>query len=233
MIQWPRGFTTLCSRYGRLSRFTTTMSIPPSLSMSPNAAARLVADKRRAGPAARRDLLEARPGQSAEQQARLGIRIGRVHLRLATDPAIRFVQVELAVVVEIAERRPEPCERTARRPQSDGHGVVDEELPLVPEERIRFAVEIHDQQIEIAVVVDVDGVDAHTGLRRAVLIERASHRERRLSKATATLVQPQMIRRAIVGDEDVDAAVAVEVAGDDAEAVADGGQRCRLSRRRR
>ncbi len=33
-----------------------------------------------------------------------------------------------------------------------------------------------------------------------------------------------MIRRPIVGHEDVDAAVAVEVAGDHAEAVADGGR---------
>ena len=95
---------------------------------------------------------------------------------------------------------------------------------LVPEERVRLAVEVHDQQIEIAVVVDVDGVDAHARLRDAVLVERAAHRERRLAKAAAALIQPQVIRRAVVRHEDVDPAVAIEVAGDDAEAVADGGR---------
>ena len=200
--------------------------MPPSLSMSPNAAARLEATSGGRVPPRGATSSNRGPARPAKQQARLRVRIRRVELRLPADAAVRFVQIEVAVVVEIAERHAEPRERTARRAQPDRHGVVDEELPLVPEERVRLAVEIHHQQIEVAVVIDVDGVDAHPRLRDAVLVERAAHRERRLAKAAAALIQPEMIRRAVVRHEDVDAAVAVEVAGDDAETVADRGASC-------
>ena len=65
-------------------------------------------------------------------------------------------------------------------------------------------------------------MDAHAGLRLAVQIDRAAPRQRKILEPPAAVVEPQLIRRAVVGDEDVDPAVAVEVAGDDAKAVADG-----------
>ena len=79
-------------------------------------------------------------------------------------------------------------------------------------------------RVEIAVVIHVDGVDAHARFAMPVLVERAPHGERRLAKAAAALIEPEMVRRAVVGHQDIDAAVAVEVGRDDAEAVADGGR---------
>ncbi len=96
------GCTTLCSRNGRLSRFTTTTSIPPSLSMSPNAAARLVATSGCRVPPRGAHLLEARTGKASKQQARLRVRVRCVALRLHAHAAVRLVQVEVPVVVEIA-----------------------------------------------------------------------------------------------------------------------------------
>ena len=142
--------------------------------MSPNAAARLDAISGEERASARRHFLEPRPGLASKQQAGLRVRIRGIGFRLTADAAVRFVEVEEAVVVEIAERHAKPRERTARRAQPCRHRVVDEELPLVPEERVRLAIEIDYQQIEIAIVIDIDRVDAHAGLGDAILIERRS-----------------------------------------------------------
>jgi hypothetical protein len=94
---------------------------------------------------------------------------------------------------------------------------------LIPEERIRLAVEVHHQEIEVAIVVHIDRVDTHARFRGSVLVEGAPHRQGRLAEAAAALVQPEVIGRTVVGHEDIDAAVSVEVAGDDTEAVANRG----------
>ena len=114
IAQWPRPATTLRSRYGRASRFTTTMSMPPSLSTSPNAAARLAADEQLRGAAAGFHLFEPRSRDAAKQQVRLRVRIGGIHRRLPPDATVRLVEIEQAVVVEIEDGGAEPGERPAR-----------------------------------------------------------------------------------------------------------------------
>ena len=129
----------------------------------------------------------------------------------------------MAVVVEVEQRHPEAREAPARRSQSGGRCGVDEETAVVSKKRVGLRVEVHDQQILIAVGVDIGRVDAHAGLRRAVLIDRHAVHQRRVRERAVALVHPEVVRRAVVGHEDVDAAVGIEVGRHDAQAVADRG----------
>ena len=56
----------------------------------------------------------------------------------------------------------------------------------------------------------VGQVDAHPCFRTAVLIDGAPHQQRCFLEPAATAIHPQMVRRAVVGDKHVDAAVRIE-----------------------
>ena len=189
--------------------------------MSPNAAARLEAISSDAVPPRGRTSSNRPPLEPLKQQARLGVRIVAVTLGLLPDAAVGLIQIEPAVVVEVDPRRAEARERPAHGSQAGGRGRVAEELAVVAKERVRFAVEVHDQQIFIAVVVDVLGVDAHARLGRAVLVDRRAHHQRLVLEAALAAIDPQLIRHRVVGDEHVGPAVAVDIRDDDAEPVAE------------
>ena len=187
------------------------------------------ADQRLARSAARLDLFEPYPGETAEQQVRLGVRIRRKELRLAAHTAVGLVDVEAAVVVEIEQRRAEPRKRPADRPQAGGRRIVAEKRLLVAVEGVGLAIEVHDQQVKFSVAVDVGQVDAHSRFRLAVQVDGAAHRQRRVFESTAALVDPHLVGGAVVGDEHVNPSISVHVAGDDAQPVADrGAQTCAI-----
>ena len=167
------------------------------------------------------------PAIAAEQQVRLGIGIGGERLGLEPDAAVRLVQVEPAVVVEVEHRHAEARETPAGHAQSGRYRRVHEEAALVAVERVGLGVQVHHDQVVVAVIVHVGRVHAHAGLRRAVLIDGHAAQQRRLGEAPVSEIDPEMVRRAVVGDEDVHAPVTVHVVGDDAEAVADGRAQCR------
>ena len=90
----------------------------------------------------------------------------------------------------------------------------------VAEERGRLAVEVGDGQVERAVAVEVAAGDPHAGLVAARGIaghagERARPPRTGSPRGCGTGSWPT-----VVGDEEVDAAVVVEVGGDDAQAAA-------------
>jgi hypothetical protein len=111
-------------------------------------------------------------------------------------------------------------EGPADRAQAHGNRVVAEKGLLVSIERVRLAVQIHDQQIVVSVSVHVRKVHAHPRLRLPIQIDRTAHHERGVLEAPAAAIHPHLIRRAVVGDEHVDPAVTIHVARDNAEAVA-------------
>ena len=189
-------------------------------------------DERRRSAAARLHFLEPRPAgrrrgaerDAAQQQIGFGIRIGREGLALQADAAIGLIEIEPAVIVEVHQGHAEAREAPAHHAQAHHAGGIDEERAVVAEIGIGLGVEVHDQQVVVAVVVDVGGVHAHTRLRRAVLIDGHTAGQRRLHEAPIAPIDPQMIRRAVVGDEHVGTPVAVDVIGQHAQAVAACGR---------
>ena len=174
------------------------------------------------------------PGKPRSSRLGSGIRIRRIHDRLAADTPVRLVEVELAVVVEIEQRRAESRERT--RWLSAGRPTTVSSTKKRPwllknesDSPSRFTTSRSRSPSSSASTASTPMPDfAVPSWSSAQPVASADSRKRAVA-----LIQPQMIRRAVVGDEDVDPAVAVEIAGHDAETVADGGQESRRSRRRR
>ena len=86
----------------------------------------------------------------------------------------------------------------------------------------KSAAQVHDQEVGVAVGIDVARRHAHAGLGDAVLVHRAAAERGFLQETKVPRVHPQLVDRHVVGDEQVDAPVAVEVRGRGAKAVAEG-----------
>ena len=79
--------------------------------------------------------------------------------------------------------------------------------------------EVGDEQLGKAVAVDVLGIDAHARLGHAVDVEGGSRDLGDVVEGAVAAVQEQEVRVHVVGDEDVDQAVVVDVGRHHAEPV--------------
>ena len=79
--------------------------------------------------------------------------------------------------------------------------------------------EIGDEQLGKPVAVDVLGIDSHARLGHPVDVERGPRHLRDVVERAVAAVQEQEVRVHVVGDEDVDQAVVVDVGGHHAEPV--------------
>ena len=117
----------------------------------------------------------------------------------------------MSIVVEV-----HPSQSESRVFRGDGldsrsGGQIGEVIAFVPEEGIRFATQIADEQVDVAVVIHVHGSDAHSCLLLAVVVDRASGFEPDVAKARIPGVVPEGVRHAVVGDEDVGPTILVVV----------------------
>ena len=88
--------------------------------------------------------------------------------------------------------------------------VVDVQVRALPRE---FA----DEDVLVAVLVEVARVHAHARLEPPFGADRRAGEERGIHEPPVALIDPQLIRSAVVGDVDVDPSIAVEVGGGDAQ----------------
>ena len=99
---------------------------------------------------------------------------------------------------------------------------MNDAVAEVQVERVVLVGEVGDEQLGQAVAVDVLGVDAHARLRLALVVEGGARGLGGVLERAVALVEEEEVRVHVVGDVEVDPAVAVEVGRDDAEAVAVG-----------
>ena len=128
------------------------------------AAANLGDLERRAASGA--DILEAAIGEIAKQQPALFERKRSARLAVGgLHASVDGEDIEPAVVVDVDPRRPESGKgerkRSERRPRAV---IVEDALPAVHVEVAAFAVQFGHDQVIIAVVVEVTGIDAHARL---------------------------------------------------------------------
>ena len=83
-------------------------------------------------------------------------------------------------------------------------------------------MDVRHQQVDVSVSIEVFAGDAHAGDGHTAIVVRAADPRRHVLEGAVAPVAPQEARRLIVGDVQVDPAVAVEVARQDPEAVAGG-----------
>ncbi len=78
------------------------------------------------------------------------------------------------------------------------------------------------------VVVDVGRGAPHARLRAPSLVDGTASLEGAVDEGAVAAVLPELVRRLVVGDEEIGPAIAIEIGGNDAEAVAESGaQTCR------
>ncbi len=168
----------------------------------------------------------------AEQLVRLMQRVriaGARQILESTDGAVHDVDIEPPVVVVIDPAGTEAGERVARRAQpGERRTVVEAPAPIVDVQGVGLLVEVRHEQVFVAVAVEVGGVDPHAGLRLAVRVERAPGEQRRVRERAVAAIDPELVGQAVVGDVEVEPAVAVEVPAHDAESRTVVGRDARL-----
>ena len=138
--------------------------------------------------------------------------------RPSLDASVHLREVEVAVVVVVEERGAETGEVETRGAEADGRrGVLEAVGALVAEQRVGLADQMGDEEIEIAVVVDVAGDHAHPRLGQPVQVVGRTQHHRVVDERAVALVDPEVVGIGVVGDVDVEPAVVVEVGGHDAE----------------
>ncbi len=113
------------------------------------------------------------------QLASLLQRIRSAGLRLPAQVphrAIRDEQVEPAIEVIVHEARAESGETKLEQTALSG-AVLVEALAEIEIERVALVVEVRDEQILVAVAIDVGEVDAHAALRLTVAVHRHARQQ--------------------------------------------------------
>ena len=159
----------------------------------------------------------------AVQRAGLGVGIVGIGLvRAKPHAAVGDVEVGQRVVVEVDKGEAEPGVGAGARHGAVGRHGIEEVAALVHEEAVALADEVGDEEVEGSALLDVEGHDSHAGTRDAQGVEGAAPERGVVEEPTVALVEPELVGHGIVGDVEVHVAVAVEVAGGHAEAIAVG-----------
>ena len=83
-------------------------------------------------------------------------------------------------------------------------------------------MQVDHKQVEGGIVVDIDRADPHARLDRTAFVQGATPQQGPVDKSAIPPVQPQLVDGAVVGHEDIGAAIAVEVAAHHSQTIAEG-----------
>ena len=137
------------------------------------------------------------------------------------DVPVGDEQVELAVVVDVEGRVAETRSWAGSGRRGPRQGRVQEQAAAeVAEEGARLVDEVREEQVDAAVAVEVVGHDAHARRGPARAVGGDPRRDADLLEPQSAQVAEQEVGRGVVGDEDVELAVVVEVGDGQAQAAA-------------
>ena len=139
----------------------------------------------------------------------------------AAHGAVDGQHVQVAVVVEVQPAGAEAGHCQAGCVESRDHaGVREQTAAVVQVEGARLAGDVGHVEVLVAVAVQIAGIDAHPGFGFAPAVDRRAREQSPVLEAAAAKVHPHLVRRAVVGDVEVEPAVEIEIGGHGAEAVA-------------
>src|SRR6266849_205274 len=134
--------------------------------------------------------------------------------------AVGDAQIDPAVIVVIEELSPPADIRNTDRGHSGIVGNIGERIGSnVAVKDIVFIVEGGNEYIEPSVVIIVAHSDAHAALLATVSVDRRTRFESDLAKRTIPVVMVEIVRRRVVGYENIHPSVSIKVTGDDVQAV--------------
>src|SRR5229473_2418039 len=133
-------------------------------------------------------------------------------LHVAVDRAAGRKQILETVVVEIEDPVAPPGARRglASNPGRIGN-VGEQSLSKIAEKRKRFIGDRCHENIFTAIVVHIPSVHSHGAESLAVVVEGHARRQRHFPKPAGALIAEQKIRSCIVGYEDIQASILIEV----------------------
>ena len=102
---------------------------------------------------------------------------------------------------------------------------------VVAVERVRLTVKVGHVEVDVAVVVVVGRVDSHTRLGLAIAVEGDTGRDGHIGEMQVAVIAEQHVGRLVVGHEQIDATIVVEVRRHDPQTVVVVGRRHTRSRR--
>src|ERR1700761_1124112 len=148
------------------------------------------------------------------------------------DRTIGDHDIRPTIIVVVHERCTKPSKRLCRDVEpSQGAGIL--ELPALTKVMIKRCFlpgKMSDKDIFAPGAVDICDIDAHTRFGRSIDIYRNASLKRFVAKGTVLLVDPQLIGIAVIGNEEIWPAIAVQVRGNHSEAIANGLGYSRLDR---
>ena len=175
-------------------------------------------------PRRRTDVLQLALTVVLEHQQRLLVfHLLAVLLDHVVGVAVGEEQIHVAVVVEVEELQA-PARQQARRLRDAVRGgdVGEELVAVVAVEREHLLVDVGHEQVLPAVLVEVGRIDAHPRARRAVGAEPHLGGQPDLFPLALAAVGEEEVLDGVVGDEQVDEAVVVDVGGHHAQRLAHG-----------
>ena len=156
--------------------------------------------------------------QISEQVRGLGVADAFLHaLDLVFDVAVGYEDVGPPVVVVVEEEAAE-AERDERGASDFGlRGFVDEQaVAFVVVERNHLVGEVADDDAGVPAAVVVGGVGAHSGAGYAVFAEGDAGGDAALFEGSVFLIEVELVRLRVVGDQEVGPAVGVVIEDCDA-----------------
>ena len=94
--------------------------------------------------------------------------------------------------------------------------IVESLVVIILVERKNLLINVSDEKIHPSVLVEVRGIHSHAGARMALGAVTHTRREPGFLKAAIAAIHEEKIRYGIVGDEEIHAAVIVDVGRDHA-----------------
>ena len=162
-----------------------------------------------------------------------GLGVGFAGLDLgdvAFEVAVGREQVKPPVEVVVEEEEAELERRLRRRAEAVDVGEVGELEPfrrVGHVERHHLIGEVADGHGERAVIFEVGAVDSHRASGRSRLVERDPARNAHLLEFAAAEIVKEEVRHGVVGHDQVDQAIAIDVVRRDAERLGHGGLQVR------
>ena len=154
------------------------------------------------------------PEQLVSSIQRVDFRASRLRLKQC-DAAVYDNKIQPAVVVVIQPGRAKPGKWHTRYPETRfGCFVVEPTAAVVNVERVGLTDEVSHENIDVAVAVEVSCIDAHTGFRHAIAIDRDAREWRFVHETHVFLVYPELVGNTVVGNVDVDPVVTVKIGRD-------------------
>jgi hypothetical protein len=128
------------------------------------------------------------------------------------NPSVYYRKVEIGIVIEIEEAGAKTGSLQARGGEPGGHRSIFEAKSLVVQvQRVGLIDDVGDENVQIAVFVDIPRGDSHTRFRLPGAVEGYPEENGLVDESAIALIEPKLVCLSIVGDVEIEFPIIVPV----------------------